>query len=333
MKYLKIMIAFMGLMCFFYPNIASASDMTDDTDGFDNNGSLTIVNEFNDEENDVVAYSQTDGMMITDFIDEPIQYEPVDDPMVQDFKEGTIEYAFEDYLKKNPEQAKYFLDPASNEFSEAYKKFAESSSTDLLSDENKTFQNEMVLALSNGSVKNELMRARSDVNNGKAELAGIVPEKYTKAAVRNSFVLGANLLMKSKDTFVTGALLNQACQDHPATQYFGEGTAVVSKIKESSDFKKIYDSFNDSGKEKVTDSVALAHPIDLYLSLNKVKYSFRRSNRNCYFEDKYDFETMPYFKKVKGIPHDVVALVNNYAVFAMKCGAINPYKIQILFQY
>ena len=171
----------------------------------------------------------------------------------------------------------------------------------------------------------------------------------TKSTVRTNLRIVAHFGGLAGYT-VAKKLLLHSLQDNPRSLYFeGTGDSTVKKVVQSPAFKSIYESYKGDVRNKPifgygkSGSTTLASPKDLHLALNKVKYNAIGYSRyvkilgkkrkiwrvKFTFTDRYDFEVQAWKNAMTS--SNVVTLLNNYAAYGQKIGAVVPYDIKIQF--
>lgn len=171
----------------------------------------------------------------------------------------------------------------------------------------------------------------------------------TKAAMRASLRVVANAGGKVGYT-VAEKLLLHSLQDSPSGLYYeGHENSTVKKIVGAPAFKTIYDDYKRYVKNRslgvysTSGSTKLDSPKDLHLALNKVNYTASGNSRTVKiggrkrkvwnvrftFTDKYDFEVQAW--KISMNSSSIVTILNNYAAYGQKLGAVVPYNVKIEF--
>ncbi|MCQ2525006.1 MAG: hypothetical protein MJ123_11770 [Lachnospiraceae bacterium] len=160
----------------------------------------------------------------------------------------------------------------------------------------------------------------------------------TKAVVRAEFklVVAGGELCK----FTTAStFLNHSLQDSPSDLSYGSSSSIAKQLTDSSEYTTILNEFKRSvtGKnvtsKSYTGSTTLNSSKDLHLAYNKVSYSVEGKKKNnkwtvkITFTDTYDFESQAW--KNAMTDSKIVTILNNYAAYAQKIGAIVPFNITV----
>ncbi|QSZ27673.1 hypothetical protein ACETAC_01855 [Aceticella autotrophica] len=133
----------------------------------------------------------------------------------------------------------------------------------------------------------------------------------------------------------TAYFFQHSLNDNPSNVYLGSSDSIVPEIKATNAYRSAIASFKQSGS-----NYRWNYPVvftssnaswDLYLSLHGTNMdSYSSGNRiTSYIRDRYDFQWMKYPYMERGISHEVVRIINNYAYIAQSIGAVVPYKINI----
>ena len=182
------------------------------------------------------------------------------------------------------------------------------------------------------------------VDNGFIEDNEVSKARMSKEGYRNIFRTAATTL-KNFGLFYAGDFLANSLNDNPKTKSYAASSNLSADIKLQSGYKGAKDAITNAIK-KLSSSQTTYNKSDgfylnkngtnkkswdLFLALHGVSYkanatksSSTKWNYTMTVTDYYDFKPENY----KDSP--IVNTVNNYAVNAMKAGAIVPFNIKVI---